>query len=84
MGVQGGLFSMATLEISSCVVSVTQNMYVKDQCRGSMRADSNASWMTRRIVVYVSGVVHQDAARLDKDDLDLRAVSRLCLFYLMV
>jgi len=49
-----------------------------------MRADSNASWMTRRIVVYVSGVVHQDAARLDKDDLDLRAVSRLCLFYLMV
>ena len=34
-----------------------------------MRADSNASWMTQRIVVYVSGILHIcDAAQLDQDN----------------
>lgn len=50
--------------------------YAEDVCRGlrrdSMRADSNASWMTQRIVVYVSGILHIcDAAQLDQDDLQV-------------
>lgn len=37
-----------------------------------MRADSNASLMTRRIVVHVSGILRiRDAAQPDKDDLRL-------------